>query len=100
MADYPIYVAEGAEVTLRFIDQKLIDKILDTETSATVGDLLRYINEKYPINDYTKKSQTYRLYYKNQRLDNDNRTLESYGWVNGTSGKIDVKIEPTDSEIN
>ena len=62
MSDSPKYVAEGAKLKLKFIDQAKLDEVFDTEIGLTVQALLRYINEEYPIYNYGEITDENRLY--------------------------------------
>ena len=97
----PMHVAEGAGVKL-VDDERREETILceiDTEISVTIETIYQYIQDKFPIRN--PRSVKYQLYYNDQALDNYDRTLADYGWVNGTTGTITVekecknKVEPT-----
>ena len=84
-----MFSAGAVDASIFNSERELLDR-LDTEPTVTIGAIRQYLIREYPPEgDHT----TYRLYYNNQCLDNDNLTLADYGWAIGMSGTITALSE-------
>ena len=62
----------------------VIDQI-DSELHVTIGQIRRYLHDKFNVTQV-------RLYFRGQFLDDDNQTLQDYGWTSDFDGTISVQI--------
>ena len=83
--------SDDEAVQVRFTGNRRIET-LDTEISATIGSIRRYVERNNPGLVFCGiPFLRIELYYRNRRLDNDHWTLADYGWVNGMTGNIVVR---------
>ena len=66
------------------ITDRIIDDI-DTELYLTIGSIRHYLREKFNLDGL-------RFFFKHRELENDDMTLEDYGWTSGTCESISIQI--------